>query len=98
MAQCGCGCGSGDMTEKKGTICDIESFKQRVGEVIEEIRPGLQMDGGDVTMVDVTKEGDVHVTLTGACGTCPMAQMTLKMGIEAYLKEKIPEVRSVVSV
>lgn len=73
-------------------------MKERVQKVIEEIRPALQADGGDVSLVDVGDDGVVKVRLTGACGGCPMSQMTLKMGIERRLKEKVPEVTSVVSV
>ena len=65
--------------------------------MLDNVRPSLQADGGDVEFVDVT-DGIVKVRLTGACGSCPMAQMTLKMGIEKYLKEKIPEVVEVVGV
>ncbi|MGQ9860041.1 MAG: NifU family protein [Thermodesulfobacteriota bacterium] len=73
-------------------------MRDRVEKVIEEIRPALQADGGDVTLVDVGEDGVVKVRLTGACGGCPMSQMTLKMGIERRLKERIPEVSSVVSI
>jgi Fe-S cluster biogenesis protein NfuA len=58
----------------------------------------LQADGGDVELVDVTDDGLVSVRLTGACGSCPMSTMTLKMGIERTLKEKLPEVKEVVQV
>lgn len=73
-------------------------MKDRVQKVIEEIRPALQADGGDVSLVEVGEDGVVKVRLTGACGGCPMSQMTLKMGIERRLKEKVPEVTSVISV
>lgn len=73
-------------------------MKEKVQKVIEELRPSLQADGGDVLLVDVGEDGVVKVKLTGACGGCPMSQMTLKMGIERRLKEKIPEVKAVVSV
>jgi len=73
-------------------------MKEKVQAVLEEIRPMLQADGGDVQLNEVTEEGVVKVTLTGACGGCPMSQMTLKNGIEKRLKEKIPEVTSVVNV
>ena len=71
-------------------------MKEKVQAVIEEIRPMLQRDRGDVELVDVTGDGVVIVRLKGACGTCPMSMMTLKNGIERILKERIPEVRSVV--
>ena len=70
----------------------------KVKAVLEEIRPALQADGGDLELVEVTDDGVVKVKLVGACGTCPMSQMTLKMGIEKRLKEKLPEVKEVVAV
>ncbi len=73
-------------------------MKERVEEVLKEIRPALQADGGDVMLVDVGEDGMVKVKLTGACGGCPMSQMTLKMGIERRLKERLPDVKGVVSV
>ena len=73
-------------------------MKEQVQEVVEVIRPALQADGGDVELVDVTDDGIVSVRLTGACGSCPMSTMTLKMGIERTLVEKIPEVKEVVQV
>ncbi|MBW2473949.1 MAG: NifU family protein [Deltaproteobacteria bacterium] len=73
-------------------------MKEQVQEVLELIRPALQADGGDVELVDVTDDGIVSVRLTGACGSCPMSTMTLKMGIERTLVEKIPEVKEVVQV
>ena len=62
-----------------------------------QVRPALQADGGDVELVDV-KEGVVMLRLTGACGGCPMATMTLRQGIERVLKEEVPEVKEVVAV
>lgn len=73
-------------------------MKERVQEVLNLIRPALQADGGDVELVDVSEEGVVSVKLTGACGSCPMSTMTLKMGIERNLMEQIPEVKEVVQV
>lgn len=70
-------------------------MKEKVEKVLEEIRPYLQADGGDVELVEVSDEGVVKVKLTGACGGCPMSTMTLKMAIEKRLKEKIPEVKVV---
>ena len=72
-------------------------MKERVEEVLNKIRPALVADGGDVLLVDV-EEGVVKVKLTGACAGCPMSQMTLKMGIEKFLKKEIPEVKEVVAV
>jgi len=68
---------------------------EQVKEVLETIRPALQADGGDVELVEVTGDGLVKVKLVGACGHCPMSTMTLKMGIERTLKEKIPGVKEV---
>jgi Fe-S cluster biogenesis protein NfuA len=73
-------------------------MKEQVQEVLELVRPALQADGGDVELVDVSEDGLVSVRLTGACGSCPMSTMTLKMGIERTLKEKIAEVKEVVQV
>ncbi|MBN3039538.1 MAG: NifU family protein [Candidatus Omnitrophica bacterium] len=70
-------------------------LKEKVEKVLEEVRPVLQADGGNVELVDVTSEGVVKVRLTGACGCCPMSTYTLKLGIEEKLKEKIPEVKEV---
>ncbi len=70
-------------------------MKNQVQEVLNQVRPALQADGGDVELVNVTDDGIVSVRLTGACGSCPMSTMTLKMGIERTLKEKIPGVKSV---
>jgi Fe-S cluster biogenesis protein NfuA len=71
--------------------------RPEVEKVLDSIRPALQADGGDVELVDIDG-GVVKVRLTGACGGCPMATMTLKGGIEAALKERIPTVERVESV
>ena len=71
-------------------------MREKVQAVLNKIRPNLQADGGDVELVDVI-DGVVKVKLTGACGTCPMSTMTLKMGIERALKEQIPEIKEVQS-
>ena len=72
-------------------------MREQVQSALDDIRPSLQADGGDVELVDVV-DGVVTVRLTGACGGCPMSQMTLKQGIETYVKKKIPEIVSVESV
>ncbi len=72
-------------------------LKERVEAVLSKIRPSLQNDGGDVELIDVDENGIVKVRLKGACAGCPMSQMTLKQGIEATLKQEIPEVKEVVS-
>ncbi|MDR2105135.1 MAG: NifU family protein [Deferribacteraceae bacterium] len=73
------------------------SIKNRVEVVLEDIRPMLNADGGDVELLDVSEDGVVKVKLTGACGSCPFSMMTLKNGIANRLKEEVPEVREVVS-
>ena len=73
-------------------------MEDRVREALDVIRPSLKRGGGDVELVEITGDGTVRVRLKGACGHCPMSQMTLKMGIEKRLREQIPEVREVVSV
>ena len=72
--------------------------KARVQEVLDQIRPALQADGGDVELVEVTDEGVVKVALQGACRGCPMSQLTLSNGVERVLKEQIPEVLRVEAV
>ena len=76
----------------------VETFEEQIKAALENVRPSLQADGGDVEFVSVSDDKVVSVKLTGACGGCPMAQMTLKMGIENYLKKEIPEISSVVGV
>ena len=73
-------------------------MKEKVNEVIQKIRPQLQMDGGDLELVEVTDDGVVKVRLQGHCRGCAYSQMTLKMGIEKALKQVIPEVKYVESV
>lgn len=73
------------------------SLKQRVKVVIDQIRPAVQGDGGDVELVDV-QSGVVLLRLTGACATCPMSSITLKLGIEQQLKQKVRGVKEVVQV
>ena len=73
-------------------------MKEAVQKAIDQIRPNLQIDGGDVELIDVSDDGVVKVKLLGACGGCPMSQMTLKMGIERHLKKEVPTVKEVVAV
>jgi Fe-S cluster biogenesis protein NfuA len=73
-------------------------LEDQVRDALENVRPSLQADGGDVEFVSVADDGTVSVKLTGACGCCPMSQMTLKMGIEKYLQKEVPQVTSVVGV
>jgi len=72
-------------------------MKEKIEKALADIRPSLQSDGGDVELVDV-EDGIVKVRLTGACGGCPMSQMTLKQGIETYIKKEVPEILSVEAV
>ena len=83
------------MKEREGKE---EKMKGKIETALGKIRPSLQADGGDVELVEVTPDGVVKVRLTGACGVCPMSQMTLKMGIEKVLKEELPELKEVVAV
>jgi Fe-S cluster biogenesis protein NfuA len=73
------------------------TLKEKVEDALKEVRPMLQADGGDVELVSVADDGKVTLRLTGACGHCPMSQMTLKMGVERILKKRVPEVKEVVS-
>jgi Fe-S cluster biogenesis protein NfuA len=69
-----------------------------IEKALDQIRPTLQADGGNVEFVEVTEDGVVKVRLTGACGGCPMAAQTLKFGVERTLKEQVPSVTSVIAV
>ena len=72
-------------------------MKERVEVALDRIRPALQADGGDVELVDV-QDGVVTVRLTGACGSCPMSTMTLRMGVERLLRKEVPEMTKLVAV
>jgi Fe-S cluster biogenesis protein NfuA len=72
-------------------------MKEKVEAALNKIRPSLMADGGNVELVGVDANGVVKVRLTGACGGCPMSQMTLKMGIERILKKEVPEVKEVIA-
>jgi Fe-S cluster biogenesis protein NfuA len=73
-------------------------LEEKIKNALEDVRPTLQADGGDVEFISLAEDGTVSLKLTGACGGCPMAQMTIKMGIENYLKKEVPEVTAVVGV
>jgi len=73
-------------------------MKERVQKAIEELRPHLQADGGDIELVDVTKDGVVKVRLLGACLGCPMRQMTLTHGVTRFIKKQVPEVKEIQAV
>ncbi len=81
----------------ENTTTDHELF-DRVQEILDAIRPSLQAHGGDVNLLDVTPEKIARLELTGACGGCPMASITLKLGIERVLAEEVPELAGVEAV
>ena len=72
-------------------------MREKIEAALEKIRPTLRADGGDVELVDV-KDGVVTVRLTGACGSCPMATMTLRMGVERVIRKEVPEIKELVAV
>jgi Fe-S cluster biogenesis protein NfuA len=70
-------------------------IKERVQKALDEVRPYLQADGGDVELVNLTDDGIVEVKLVGACGHCPMSTMTLRAGVERAILRSVPEVKRV---
>ena len=72
-------------------------MEEKLKSLIEQIRPGLQADGGDIELLGV-REGVVSVRLVGACGNCPMSSITLKNGVERFIRKEMPEVKEVVAV
>ena len=74
------------------------STKEKVQGVINLIRPAVQADGGDIELVDVSTDGVVQIRFHGACHGCPSSTMTLQMGIERNLREKVPEITAVIPV
>jgi Fe-S cluster biogenesis protein NfuA len=87
-----CGCGETSLAGAEKT------FEEKVKEVIESVRPALQGHGGDIELVGTDDDKTVKVRLQGACQGCPGATMTMKMGVERILKEKVPEVKEVITV
>ena len=73
-----------------------ERLEASIKEALDMFRPQLQADGGDMEYISLDEQNRVHLKLVGACGSCPMAMMTLKMGVERYLKDACPEVTEVV--
>jgi Fe-S cluster biogenesis protein NfuA len=73
-------------------------MREQVEKALDKVREMLAAEGGNIELIDVSKDGVVKVRLTGACGCCPMSQMTLKMGVERVLKEEVPQVKEVVAV
>ena len=85
--QCGCGETNAQQT-----------FEEKVKDIIEAVRPNLQAHGGDIELVATDDDNNVKVRLQGACQGCPGAEMTMKMGIERILREKVPELKEVITV
>ena len=75
-----------------------EEINQKVINILDQVRPYLQQDGGDLRFIELTDDMTVNVELTGACGTCAFSTMTLKNGVEATLKKALPEIKEVVAV
>ena len=82
------------MSEENKTVID----RKAVEEALEVVRPSLQADGGDISLISVSDDGIVEVVLKGACHGCPMSMLTLKGGIERYLRQAVPGVKEVVAV
>jgi Fe-S cluster biogenesis protein NfuA len=77
---------------------DKAEIQQKVQNVLDQVRPYLQQDGGDISFVELTDDFVVNVELHGACGACPFSTMTLKNGVEATLKKALPEIKEVVAI
>lgn len=75
-----------------------EEINQKVINILDQVRPYLQQDGGDLRFIELTDDYTVNVELTGACGTCAFSTMTLKNGVEATLKKALPEIKEVVAI
>ncbi|MFZ4548764.1 MAG: NifU family protein [Bacteroidales bacterium] len=76
----------------------MSELETKVRGVIEQIRPYLQADGGDISFVEITEDNVVNVELQGACGSCPFSRMTLKNGVEEAMRKALPEIKSVEAV
>ena len=76
---------------------DTAEMEEGILEAIEAIRPALQSDGGDIVFRNLDDDGVVHVTLVGACGTCPVSMMTLKGGVERIIMDRVPGIVEVVA-
>jgi Fe-S cluster biogenesis protein NfuA len=79
------------------TDTDTDDREAGVLEAIDAIRPALQSDGGDIVFNGIDADGAVHVTLVGACGTCPVSMMTLKAGVERIIMDRVPGITEVIS-
>jgi Fe-S cluster biogenesis protein NfuA len=80
------------MSEKENNV------RLAVNKIIDQLRPFLQSDGGDIEVLEITDDNVVKVKLTGACAECPFSQQTLKGGIEQALKKEIPEIKEVIAI
>ena len=89
-----CTSGSKRVLRKKG---DNKNMKDKIEKALGTIRPALQADGGDIQLVSV-EDGIVKVRLTGACGGCPMSQMTMRQGVEQAIKKAVPQIKKVIAV
>lgn len=78
-------------------MAEGQELKEKVQNALNKIRPMLEADGGNIELIDVVGKV-VKVKLTGACGCCPMSQMTLKMGVQSVIKEAVPEIEKVEAV
>jgi Fe-S cluster biogenesis protein NfuA len=76
---------------------ETAEMEEGILEAIDMIRPALQSDGGDIVFNSLDEDGVVHVTLVGACGTCPVSMMTLKAGVERIIMDRVPGVTEVVA-
>lgn len=83
------------MTQPAETSSQMPTLVERIRQVVDRIRPAVQSDGGDVELVEVTPAGVVRVRLHGACVGCPSSTITLKMGIERSIRERVPEIKAV---
>ena len=76
----------------------LENYKNKIEEALDNIRPYLEADGGNVRVIDLTDEMVLRLELLGNCGSCPMSTMTLKAGVEEAIKKAVPEIKKVVAI
>lgn len=84
-----------NQTQNRIKMANNLELESKVKNVIDQIRPYLQADGGDISFVELTQENVVNVELQGACGSCPFSRMTLKNGVEEAMRKALPEIKSV---
>lgn len=90
--------GFGNVYKNHKIMSDIKTIKDRLIKVLDQVRPYLQSDGGDIELVEVTDDLSVKVRLKGACHGCPYSMQTLKAGVEQAILKEVPEIRKVISV